>query len=65
MVRLSAENAEGAIQLLDHEKSYETMRDRELTERDQLARAFAKLVGMSVGTADYEHDRCTRTVIHF
>lgn len=57
MVGLTPEDAEAAVELLEHEQPDEAVRDRELAERDQPARARAQLVGVAVGAADRERDR--------
>src|SRR5687767_5284269 len=56
MVRLTPEDAEAAIELLEREQADEAVRDRELAERDQLLRARAQLVAVTVGAADRERD---------
>jgi hypothetical protein len=56
VIRLAAQDAEAAIDLLEHEQADEAVRDRELAERDEAARAGAEGVGVAVGPADREGD---------
>src|SRR5687767_10169695 len=64
VVRLAAQDAEASVELLEYQQTYEPMRDRELAKCNQLATTFPHFVGMTVRTADREHDRCAAAVLH-
>ena len=65
MIRLAAQDAEPAIDLLEHEQAHEAVRDRQLAERDEAARAGAQRVGVAVGAADRERDGSATAVLGF